>query len=297
MASEILGKPAIGLLTASRSNRPYALWIKAGLVATLIGILFGATLLDMARDWWVEPAWSQGMLLPPLALYIAWLNRSRTLRFAAAADRRGLLTVALACGLFILGKLASEFFMMRFAFVALLAGLVWTFWGFPRLRTLAFPFLLLATMIPLPVMVYNSLAAPLQLLASDLATRIAQGLGVSVFRDGNIIQLAGVSLGVAEACSGLNSLSALVVGSLLLGYLLCSRAATRLALFAVAIPLAIGVNILRVAGTALLADYNQEFALGFYHAFSGWLVFVAGFGLLYLCARMLHALLERERIA
>jgi len=184
--------------------------------------------------------------------------------------------------------------MMRFAFVLLLVGLVWTFWGFPRLRTLAFPFLLLATMIPLPVMVYNSLAAPLQLLASDLATRSAQVLGVSVFRDGNIIQLAGVSLGVAEACSGLNSLSALIVGSLLLGYLLCGRTASRVALFATAIPLAIGVNILRVAGTALLADYNQEFALGFYHAFSGWLVFVAGFGLLYGCARALKALLERE---
>ena len=115
-----------------------------------------------------------------------------------------------------------------------------------------------------------------------------------MFRDGNIIQLAGVSLGVAEACSGLNSLSALIVGSLLLGYLLCSRTASRVALFATAIPLAIGVNILRVAGTALIADYNQEFALGFYHAFSGWLVFVAGFGLLYGCARGLKAMLERE---
>ena len=297
MALDILSEPGGNLAAALLRSRPYAIWIKTGLVAALVWILFGTALIDMARDWWNEPAWSQGMLLPPLALYISWLNRARTFSVAATPDHRGLLCIAIACGLFILGKLASEFFMMRFAFVALLAGMVWAFWGFPRLRTLAFPFLLLATMIPLPVMVYNSLAAPLQLLASDLATRIAQGFGVSVFRDGNIIQLAGVSLGVAEACSGLNSLSALIVGSLLLGYLLCSRAASRIMLFAVAIPLAIGVNILRVAGTALLADYNQEFAMGFYHAFSGWLVFVAGFGLLYLWARILHALLERERTA
>ena len=138
--------------------------------------------------------------------------------------------------MFLLGKLASEFFLMRFSFVILVAGVVWTFWGLPRLRTLAFPFLLLATMVPLPVTVYNSLAAPLQLLASDLATRIAQSFGISVFRDGNVIQLAGTSLGVAEACSGLNSLSALIVGSLLLGYLLCSRTASRVLLFAAAIP-------------------------------------------------------------
>jgi exosortase len=295
MASDIQSKLGSDLAVTTQRSRPYALWIKIGLVAGLMWTLFGTVLIDMARDWWNEPAWSQGMLLPPLALYISWLNRDRTFSFPAVSDLRGLFWIACACSVFVLGKLASEFFMMRFAFVLLLFGLAWTFWGLPRLRTLSFPFLLLLTMIPLPVMVYNSLAAPLQLLASDLATRIAQGLGVSVFRDGNIIQLAGVSLGVAEACSGLNSLSALIVGSLLLGYLLCAKTFSRVALFAIAIPLAIGVNILRVAGTALLADYNQEFALGFYHAFSGWLVFVAGFGLLYLCARTLKMLLEREQ--
>ena len=109
-----------------------------------------------------------------------------------------------------------------------------------------------------------------------------------------MIQLAGTSLGVAEACSGLNSLSALIVGSVLLGFLLCSGWFARVMLFVLAAPLAIAVNIIRVAGTAILADYNQEFAEGFYHSFSGWLIFVAGFGALYLCARILHALLDRK---
>jgi exosortase len=295
MASESLSKNVGDFAASLHPSRSYALWIKTGVVTALMWFLFGTVLIDMARDWWNEPAWSQGMLLPPLALYIAWINRDSTLMLPATPDRWGLVWIAIASCLFILGRLASEFFMMRFAFVLALVGLVWTFWGFPRLRTLAFPFLLLATMIPLPVMVYNSLAAPLQLMASDFAARMAQVLGVSVFRDGNIIQLAGVTLGVAEACSGLNSLSALIVGSLLLGYLLCSRTASRVALFVTAIPLAIGVNILRVTGTAVLADYNQEFAMGFYHSFSGWLVFVAGFGLLYLFARVLHALLERKQ--
>jgi exosortase len=269
-----------------------ALWIKIGIVTALIGFLFWDVLADMAHDWWIEPAWSQGMLLPPLALYIAWIHRWRTLSYPAIPDRRGLLLSAFACLTFVLGKLASEFFLTRISFVILLAGLVWTFWGVRRLQTLTFPFLLLATMVPLPVMVYNSLAAPLQLFASDVATRIAQAAGVSVFRDGNIIQLAGVSLGVEEACSGLNSLSALLVGSLLFGYLFCSRTISRLTLLVAAIPLAIGINILRVAGTAVLADHDQEFAMGFYHSFSGWLVFVAGAGLMYLFARMLHALVD-----
>jgi exosortase len=270
----------------------YPLLLKIGILTALIAVLFSAVLIDMARDWWNYPALSQGMLLPPLALYIAWIHRRNTFRYRAIPDNRGLLLTAAACLTFLLGSFASEFFLMRFSFVILLAGVIWTFWGIRRLRTLTFPILLLATMIPLPVIFYNSLAAPLQLLASDLATRIAQACGVSVFRDGNVIQLAGTSLGVEEACSGLNSLSALIVGSVLLGFLLCSRSITRILLFAFAVPLAIAVNIIRVSGTALIADYNLEYAEGFYHSFSGWLVFVAGFGALYLCARTLHALLD-----
>jgi exosortase len=274
----------------------YALLLKATFVTALVAVLYSAVLVDMAHDWWTEPSLSQGMLLPPLALYIAWLSRRHVLSYPATLDNRGLTLTALACLTFLLGRLASEFFLMRFSFVILLAGLIWTFWGIARLRALSLPMLLLATMVPLPVMLYNSLAAPLQLLASDLATQIAQALGVSVFRDGNVIQLAGTSLGVAEACSGLNSLSALLVASILLGFLLCCRAAARVAVVILSIPLAIGVNIVRVAGTAVIADYNQEFAEGFYHSFSGWLVFVAGFGALYLIARILHTLVDPKLI-
>jgi exosortase len=149
-------------------------------------------------------------------------------------------------------------------------------------------------MVPLPALVYNSLAVPLQLLASDYAAHIAQSLGVSVFRDGNVLQLANTTLGVAEACSGLNSLSALIVGSLLFGYLLCTSLLSRAVLFSLAAPLAVAVNIARVAGTAVLADYNQDLAMGFYHSFSGWLVFVFGSVLLYISARILHTIVDRK---
>ena len=279
-------------------DRPphYALAVQVGTVVALIGALFGSVLADMAHDWWIEPAWSQGMLLPPLALYIAWIERRRILSSASTPDRRGLFLTAFACTTYVVGRLASEFFLTRFSFVILLAGLIWTFWGLGRLRRLGLPLLLLASMVPLPVMLYNSLAGPLQLLASEGATRIAQSVGVSVFRDGNIIQLAGVTLGVAEACSGLNALSSLVVGSLLLGYLFCSHWAARILLIVASVPLAIAVNVIRVAGTAILADFNRDFAMGFYHAFSGWLVFVVGLGLLYLTARALHAIFDSKRL-
>lgn len=206
---------------------------------------------------------------------------------------KGLLIVGFACVLYLLGKLGVEFFLQRISFAVLLtAGLVWTFWGVRCLRSLAFLLLLLATMIPFPALVYNALSAPLQLFASNVATSLAQGLGVSVNRDGNIINLANISLGVEEACSGLNSLSAMMVGSLLLGYLQCSRVWSRWLLFFLSIPLSIGINVLRIAGTAVIADYQETFALGFYHSFSGWLVFVCGFAVLYAFSLTLHRYLE-----
>jgi exosortase len=268
-------------------------WLKIGTIASLVTVLFWEILRYMASDWWNYDAYSQGMLLPPLALYVAWLNRANTLSVPASAESKGLLLTAAACATYIVGELASEFFMTRMSFVLLLCGLIWTFWGYGRLRTLVFPMLLLAAMVPLPTMVYNSVAAPLQLFASDVAAQIAQMCNVSVYRDGNLLQLAETTLGVAEACSGLNSLSALIVGALLLGYLLCTQSVSRTILFLCAVPLAIVVNVFRVAGTAILADYHQEFAMGFYHSFSGWLVFVTGFGLLYLLARALHAVFDR----
>lgn len=267
-------------------------WILPALLALTLSLVFGATLADMAHEWWTEPAASQGLILPPLAIYLAWLNQRAWHAAPAQTDRSGLALTAAGCLCFLAGNLAAEFFLMRISFVIVLAGLVLSFWGWPRLRVLSLPMLLLATMVPLPSIVYTSLAAPLQLLASDVATRVAQAVGVSVYRDGNLIQLAATTLGVAEACSGLSSLSALIVGSVLLGFLVCETATSRVLLFLSALPLAVAVNVVRVAGTAIAADYDENLALGFYHSFSGWLVFMAGFGLLYLTGRLLHRLVD-----
>lgn len=261
-------------------------WITITGIAGLMAALFADVMLDLASEWWTQSEASYGMLVPPTALYIAYLQRRTTFAFPAQRALRGLWLVALGCVVFLLGKLAGEFFLARISFVFLLAGLAWTFWGSSRFRTLAFPFVLLATMVPLPVLVYNAVAAPLQLFASRIATDLAQMLGVSIFRDGNIIHLATTSLGVEEACSGLHSLPALVVGSLLLGFLANATMLGRILLLVVSVPLAIAVNVLRVTGTAVLADYRPEFAMGFYHAFSGWLVFVLGFGALWLIGQL-----------
>jgi exosortase len=191
-----------------------------------------------------------------------------------------------------MGRLAAEFFLQRISMIVVLTGLLGFWWGKARLTQLTFPIILLTTMIPLPAIVYNTATAPLQLFASDVAARIAQFFHVSVYRDGNIIHLAHTALGVEEACSGLNSFSALMVAAVLLGRLLCDRLPARVLLFLLSLPLSIAINVVRVAGTAILADYDERFALGFYHSFGGWLVFLVGFLAFVGIAKAAHAVLE-----
>ena len=277
---------------AAEGRKDHFFWLKVSLVSGLVIALYFRVLPDMAMDWWNDPSASHGILIPPFALYIAWTRRSLTMAEPVVPDFRGIWLTMSACLMLIVGILGAEFFLTRASFVVLLAGLIWTFWGAGRFRTLLFPLVLLLTMVPLPQIIYNLLAAPLQLFASQVATELVQAFGVTVYRDGNVIHLAGISLGVAEACSGLRSLSSLATASLLVGFLQCTRIRTRILLVALSIPVAIGMNVVRVAGTALIAEHNQEYALGYYHSFSGWLVFLVGFGIVALAGKLFHTFLE-----
>ncbi|HEY1754856.1 MAG TPA: exosortase/archaeosortase family protein [Bryobacteraceae bacterium] len=266
--------------------------LEVAAIATLILLIYARTLLGLFEDWWNDPSFSQGLLIPPFALYFAWLDRKQIFDLPPTPTMRGLWAVVGGCLVYLIGKLGAEFFLQRISLMIVLTGLIWTWWGKARLTRLAFPLILMATMIPLPALIYNAATAPLQLFASDVATKVAQFFNVSVFRDGNIIELAHISLGVDEACSGLNSFSALLMAGVLLGQFLCERLPARILLVLLSAPLSIAVNVMRISGTAILADYNEQFALGFYHTFAGWLVFVVGFFAFVGIAKAAHTVLE-----
>lgn len=276
----------------SQSVRVVA-WAPWVLILALLTTLYSKILVDLALDWWTLPNASHGLLVPPLAAYIAWKRKRLTFQFPAVPNLRGLFWIVGGCVVLIIGKLGAEFFLSRISLVIIFTGLIHLYWGTQRLKTLGFPLLLLATMVPLPVIVFNQLAQPLQLFASQVSTRIAQAFGVSIFTEGNIIQLASTTLGVEEACSGLRSLAALVVMALLLGLIVCRSPWARVLLLISAFPIAVFVNVLRVAGTAILADRSPELAMGFYHTFSGWLIFLLGIALVFGTCRILHRFLDR----
>src|SRR5579872_2483169 len=176
------------------TNLNLSAWVVGLGIVGLVAALYSWVAVDLASEWWTDSSASYGMLIPPTALYLAWLRRDITLGFPAREDLRGLWLLSLGCLVFLTGGLAGEFFLTRISLVLVLAGLAWTLWGLARFKTLAFPFILLLTMVPLPTIVYNAVAAPLQLFASTIATDLAQMLGVSIYRDGNVIHLANASL-------------------------------------------------------------------------------------------------------
>jgi exosortase len=170
----------------------------------------------------------------------------------------------------------------------MLGGAILFLHGWHHLRILTFPILFLLLMVPLPAIVFNQIAFPLQLLASRVGTAGIQACAVPVLREGNVIVLADTTLEVAEACSGIRSLVSLLTLGILYGYFTDPRPWMRTLIALSTVPIAIAANAARVTGTGVLAHYyGPEAASGFFHTFSGWLVFVVAFLLLFLVSRVL----------
>jgi len=130
-------------------------------------------------------------------------------------------------------------------------------------------------MIPLPALIFNQVAFPLQLLASRAGEMALSVLHIPVLREGNVIVLAHTTLEVAEACSGIRSLVSLLTLGIVYGYFIDPRGPVRVAVALSTVPVAVVANGLRVAGTGIAAHYyGPQAAQGFLHSFSGWMVFV-----------------------
>jgi exosortase len=177
-------------------------------------------------------------------------------------------------GTLALGVFGAENFLSRVSLLIVLAGLVIQFQGWSFFRVLLFPWAVLFLMIPLPTIIFNELSLPLQFLASRLGSSLLTIVGVPVLREGNVIQLPSLTLDVAEACSGLRYLISLVTIATIYGYRNGPNFSQRVWTVLVAIPVAIGANALRIMGTGIVGEYwNPQMAEGFFHTFSGLIVF------------------------
>jgi len=262
----------------------------AGGLAALLGagiVLYQGVLSKLVRDWSASDDYSHGFLIVPLALYFAWRQRDRLARLRPSPANGGLLVVAAGLGLLGAGVLGAELFLQRVSLVLVTAGTLAFVGGWAHLRVLAFPVLFLLLMIPAPAIVFNQVAFPLQLLASQVGELTLRAAGVPVLREGNVITLSTTTLQVAEACSGIRSLISLLTLSIVLGYFTLRRPAARALLAVASVPVAIAANAARVAGTGLTAHFvGAAAAEGFFHTFSVWLVFLVAFALLFVVHRV-----------
>jgi|SRR5579885_2912316 len=250
-------------------------YYKAAIVVIAVTILYRQVLLDLFSDWWNDSNYSHGLVLPFVVLWLIWRRRRQLESLPSAPSNFGLAVILGSVGVYFLGFIGAELFLMRTSLLFLICGLVLFFFGWRHLKMVTFPIAIMFLAIPLPAVIFYQLTFPLQLLASKLGSSFLEMSHVPVLREGNVIVLPNITLEVAEACSGVRSLFTLATLTILYGYLLEDSAAMRIFLIALTIPLALFCNGLRIMGTGVLAHYvSPEMSEGFFHTFSGWFIFV-----------------------
>jgi exosortase len=294
--------PAILPDTTSRQTRgfsfpPWPVWSPYVAIFLLLAFIYHRVAIKLVYDWYTIPDYSHGFLVPFFALFLLWDKRSILANTPVCPTWRGIPFVLIAIAVLILGVYGVDLFTARISFVLLTAGIIWTLAGWPMLRELRFPLLVLVLAIPFPTIIFNQITFPLQLFASRIASQILPLLGVPVLLQGNVIQLPVMKLEVAEACSGIRSLMSLFTLAVFYGYFLERTTRARVFLALASIPIAVTANVFRIVGTGLCVQYwDPEKALGFFHEFSGWVMFVISLACLYLVHRLLRLILPADAI-
>ena len=256
--------------------------------------LYHDVLRRLIDDWRADENYSHGFLIPFVSAYAVWTGRD-LLRRTPCEPRLflGSCLMAIAVLMLLAGILGAELSLTRLSLVLSLVALALYFGGMAWLRRLIFPIGLFLLAIPIPNIIFNQITLPLQLIASDYATRVIKLFGIPALREGNVIELAQLKLQVVEACSGIRSLVSLTTLAVVYTYFTEVKWWRRLVIVAAVVPIAIIANAARVTGAGITAHHwGASAAEGFLHQFSGWLVFIVAILLLLFIARLLN-LIER----
>ena len=277
-------------------------------IAAALAFVYFAVLMKLGRDWWLDENYSHGLLVPFIIGFIVWQERKRF----TEQQRTSALWIGVVCVSFALlalwaGTAGAELFVQRASLLLMLAGIVIYFFGFRIIQVVAVPMLLLALAIPIPQIIFNKIAFPLQLFASKCAVAAMSFFEIPVLRQGNVIELMPLGatepkrLAVVEACSGIRSLMTLVTLAVVYAYFTRPNRSAgdppaagqppayrtfgfwrSVILIVSAVPIAILTNAARVSGTGVLAHYyGTKVADGFFHSFSGWVIYLVAAALLF----------------
>jgi exosortase len=245
--------------------------------------VYQKAILKLISDWSTDPNFSHGFLIPFVALYMIWYKKNELAEISLKPSLTGIIVIIGGMLIHMAGNLGSELFLMRFSMIITLSGIIIYFCGFEIFKKLLVPIAYLIMMIPIPSILWNQVAFPLQLFAAQISAKAINLLNIPVFREGNILHLANTSLEVVDACSGIRSLTSLLALTGAFSFLAPLSTFKKWILFLSAVPIAVAVNVIRLTITGAMAAWiGPETAHGFLHDMSGLIIFGAALILVYL---------------
>lgn len=264
----------IGEKILMKAINPSRIWFQIIPLVIVFLILYHNAILKLISDWSIDPNFSHGFLIPFVAVYMVWYKKNELAQVDQHPSNIGLLVIILGMIVHLLGNVGSELFLMRFSMVITISGIIIYYFGFRLFKKVFIPIIYLTLMIPIPAIIWNKLAFPLQLFAAKISSHTISMLSIPVFREGNILHLANTSLEVIDACSGLRSLTSLIALTGAFAFLAPLKGPSKLILFLSAIPIAVAVNVFRLTITGAMAAWiGPETAHGFLHDISGLIIF------------------------
>jgi exosortase D (VPLPA-CTERM-specific) len=265
----------VGAPAATVWRWSWGIAIGAALVGCLSLLPFWDGIAIMWSSWIDSPEYSHGLLIPPVAAFLIWQQKDRLERLPFTGSSWGVAMVVAGGGLLTLGQLGTVYSIVQYAYLITLYGLVLSFLGARAFRLIVVPLLILVFMIPLPQFVFANLSTRLQLWSSQIGVFFMRLLDISVFLEGNVIDLGGFKLQVAEACSGLRYLFPLMTLGFLIAYFYKGAPWKRAVLFLSSIPVTVLMNSVRVGVIGVTVErWGIAMAEGFLHEFQGGMVFM-----------------------
>ena len=283
------------MLTEMISKIATVNWIRGLFYGVLLVALYASSHTVMVK-WWRNEDYNYCYLIPFVVLYLIWEKRERFLQTPSEPTWAGYVPLIFGLILFWLGELGGEYYTIYLSSWFVLLGLCWIHFGWHKLKIILFPIVLILTMFPPPNFIYFNLSLKLKLISSRLGVWALQAAGKTAYREGNIIDMGFTQLQVVDACNGLRYLFPLVVLAILVAYF--SKAAwwKKVVVVLSAIPISIFINGLRIASVGLLYPiWGPQVAEGFFHDFSGWVIFMISLGILLVELWVLNRLFKSKR--
>ena len=263
-------------------------WILLGIILVLIGYAFHVTIIAMEQRWAGSEEYGYGYLIPIITLFLIWQRKNELAEIEFNPSFSGLVLILFGGVLFFLGAVATTHTLSQYGLVVTLLGVALALLGWRAFRIVMVPLALLFFMVPLPAFIFNTLSTKLQLISSQLGVEVIRWFGISVYLEGNVIDLGSYKLQVVEACSGLRYLFPLASLSFLAAYLYQERFWKRAVVFLSSIPITVLMNSFRIGVIGILVEYGGPGqAEGFLHYFEGWVVFMACIAILVLIMAVL----------